>query len=193
VLDGLKADVVTFNQVTDIQVLHDQGDLVVADWQSHFPNNSVPYYSLPAFLVRKGNPKNIKGWEDLVRGDVLVTFEAEVQSIGGQFGKDKVDLVIPPVSLRADFPVSVVDKVVDERGSRKIAETYLKYLYTPEAQEIIASHFNRPIDKDVAAKHAKDFADVRLLTVEDVFGGWQKVQTEHLANGAILDQLYVNK
>jgi sulfate transport system substrate-binding protein len=233
VLDGLQADVVTFNQVTDIQVLHDQGNLVAADWQSRLPNNSVPYYSLPAFLVRKGNPRNIKDWSDLVRddvkvvfpnpktsgndrytylgayayalevnqgdqekakdfvrklfanvpvfdtggraatttfvehgiGDVLVTFEAEVQSIGRQYGKDKTDLVIPSVSLRAAFPVSVVDKVVDERGSRKIAEAYLHYLYTPEAQEIIASHFNRPIDKDVAAKHEKDFANVRLLTV----------------------------
>ena len=261
VLDGLKADVVTFNQFTDVQVLHDQGDLIIADWLSRLPNNSVPYYSLPAFLVRKGNPKNIKDWNDLVRddvqvvfpnpktsgngrytylaayayaleafkgdvektksfvrklfanvpvfdtggraatttfvergiGDVLVTFEAEVQGIGKQYGKDKVDLVIPPVSLRADFPVSVVEMVVDERGSRKIAEAYLQYLYTPEAQEIIATHFNRPIDKDEAAKHAKDFAPVRLLTVEDVFGGWKKVNEEHLANGAILDQLYVNK
>ncbi|MGZ8416002.1 MAG: sulfate ABC transporter substrate-binding protein [Methyloceanibacter sp.] len=261
VLDGLKADVVTFNQFTDVQVLHDQGDLIAADWQARLPNNSVPYYSLPAFLVRKGNPKGIKDWNDLVRddvqvvfpnpktsgngrytylaayayaleafkgdlpktqafvrklfanapvfdtggraatttfvergiGDVLVTFETEVQGIGKQYGKDKVDLVIPPVSLRADFPVSVVDTVVDERGSRKIAEAYLNYLYTPEAQEIIAAHFNRPIDKDVAAKHANDFAPVRLLTVDDVFGGWDKVNKEHLANGAILDQLYVNK
>jgi sulfate transport system substrate-binding protein len=87
----------------------------------------------------------------------------------------------------------VVDKVVDQRGSRKLAEAYLQYLYTPEAQEIIAGHFNRPIDKDVAAKHANDFAKVRLLTVENVFGGWQKVQKEHLANGGILDQLYVNR
>jgi sulfate transport system substrate-binding protein len=116
-----------------------------------------------------------------------------VQSIGGQYGKDNTDLVIPSVSLRADFPVSLVDKVVDERGSRKIAEAYLPYLCTPDAQEIIASHFNRPIDKDVAAKHEKDFANVRLLTVEEVFGGWQKVQAEHLANGGILDQLYVNR
>jgi sulfate transport system substrate-binding protein len=261
VLDGLPADVVTFNQVTDVQVLHDKGDLIPADWQSRLPNNSVPYYSLPAFLVRKGNPKNIKDWNDLVRddvqvvfpnpktsgngrytylaayayaleafngdvnktqdfvrklfanvpvfdtggraatttfierdiGDVLVTFEAEVQGIGRQYGKDKVDLVIPSVSLRADFPVSVVDKVVDERGSRTIAEAYLNYLYTPEAQEIIAAHFNRPIDKDVAAKHAKDFTDVRLVTVEDVFGGWDKVTKDHLADGGILDQLYVNR
>ena len=260
VLEGLRADVVTFNQCTDVQVLHDQGNLIIADWQARLPNNSVPYFSLPAFLVRKGNPKNIKDWNDLVRedvkvvfpnpktsgngrytylaayayaleaskgdqskaqdfvrklfanvpvfdtggraatttfverdiGDVLVTFEAEVVGIGRQYGKDKVDLVIPPVSLRADFPVSVVDKTVDERGSRPIAEAYLKYLYTPEAQEIIASHFNRPIDKDVAAKHANDFANVRLLTVEEVFGGWKKVNEEHLASGGILDQLYVS-
>ncbi len=261
VLDGLKADVVTFNQVTDVQVLHDKGKLIPADWQSRLPNNSVPYYSLPAFLVRKGNPKNIKGWDDLARsdvqvvfpnpktsgngrytylaayaygleafngdvektqefvrklfanvpvfdtggraatttfierdiGDVLVTFEAEVQGIGRQYGKDKVDLVTPSVSLRADFPVTVVDEVVDSRGSRKIAEAYLQYLYTPEAQEIIAAHYNRPTDKDVAAKHANDFADVRLVTVEDVFGGWDKVTKEHLGDGGILDKLYTNR
>ena len=203
VLDGLQADVVTFNQVTDIHVLHDQADLVAVDWQSRFPNNSVPYYSLPAFLVRKlfanvpvfdtGGRAATTTFVEHGIGDVLVTFEAEVQGISSQYGKDKTDLVIPPVSLRADFPVAVVDKVVDERGSRKLAETYLQYLYTPEAQEIIAAHFNRPIDKEVAAKHAKDFANVRLLTVEDVFGGWQAVQKEHLANGGILDQLYVNR
>lgn len=261
VLEGLKADVVTFNQVTDVQVLHDQGNLIPADWQSRLPNNSVPYYSFPAFLVRAGNPKNIKDWNDLVRedvkvvfpnpktsgngrytylaayayaleankgdeqkaqdfvrklfanvpvfdtggraatttfvehgiGDVLVTFEAEVQGIGRQFGKDKVELVAPSVSLRADFPVSVVDKVVDARGSRKLATAYLEYLYTPEAQEIIATYFNRPIDKDVAARHAKEFPDVRLLTVEEVFGGWQRVSAEHLADGGILDKLYVSQ
>jgi sulfate transport system substrate-binding protein len=222
------------------------------------PNNSSPHYSFPAFLVRAGNPKNIKDWNDLVRddvkvvfpnpktsgngrytylaayayaldafkgdqqkaqdfvrklfanvpvfdtggraatttfvehgiGDVLVTFEAEVQGISRQFGKDKVDLVLPSVSLRADFPVSVVDKVVDARGTRKVAEAYLNYLYTPEAQEIIAANFNRPIDKDVAAKHAAEFPEIRLVTVEDVFGGWQKVSAEHLADGGILDKLY---
>ena len=248
-------------QVTDVQVLHDQGDLIPADWASRLPNNSVPFYSLPAFLVRAGNPKNIKDWDDLVRedvkvvfpnpktsgngrytylaayayalekfdgdqdkaqdfvrklfanvpvfdtggrgatttfvergiGDVLVTFEAEVQSIGRQYGKDKVDLVLPSVSLRADFPISVVDKVVDQRSSRKLAETYLQFLYTPEAQEIIAKHYNRPIDKDVAAKHAADFGEVRLVTVEDVFGGWKKVTEDHLADGGILDKLYAGQ
>jgi sulfate transport system substrate-binding protein len=256
---GLPADVVTFSLAPDMDRLVKAG-LVKPDW-ADTPTKGLVSRSVVSFLVRKGNPKNIKDWSDLVRddvkvvfpnpktsgngrytylaayayaleankgdqekakefvrklfanvpvfdtggraatttfvehgiGDVLVTFEAEVQSIGSQYGKDKTDLVIPPVSLRADFPVAVVDKVVDERGSRKLAETYLQYLYTPEAQEIIAAHFNRPIDKEVAAKHANDFANVRLLTVKDVFGGWQKVQEEHLANGGILDQLYVNR
>jgi sulfate transport system substrate-binding protein len=123
-------------------------------------------------------------------GDVLITFEAEVQAISRQFGKDKAETVVPSVSLKADFPVTVVDKVVDARGSRPLAEAYLEYLYTPEAQEIIASYYNRPTDKDVAANHAKDFSEVRLVTVEDVFGGWQKVTEEHLADGGILDRLY---
>ena len=261
VLEGLKADVVTFNQVPDVQILVDQGKLIAADWQSRLPNNASPYYSFPAFLVRASNPKAIKDWNDLIRddvkvvfpnpktsgngrytylaayayaldafkgdqqkaqdfvrklfanvpifdtggraattsfidhgiGDVLVTFEAEVQAISRQFGKDKAELVLPSVSLRADFPVSVVDKVVDERGTRPIAEAYLNYLYTPEAQEIIAANFNRPIDKDVAARHAAEFPEVRLVTVEDVFGGWQKVSAEHLAEGGILDKIYVNR
>lgn len=261
VLEGLQADVVTFNQVTDVQVLHDQGNLVGADWRSHFPNQSSPYYSFPAFLVRAGNPKHIKDWDDLVRddvkvvfpnpktsgngrytylaayayaleankgddqkaqdfvrklfanvpvfdsggraatttfvehgiGDVLVTFEAEVQGIDREFGKDKVEFVLPSVSLKAEFPVAVVDKVVDARGSRKLAEAYLNFLYTPEAQEIIAEHFNRPLDQDVAAKHASDFPAIRLLTVEDVFGGWDKVASEQLADGAILDRLYASR
>jgi sulfate/thiosulfate transport system substrate-binding protein len=261
VLEGLQADVVTFNQVTDIQILHDQGNLIPADWASRLPNDSVPYYSLPAFLVRAGNPKNIKDWDDLVRedvkvvfpnpktsgngrytylaayayalekfggdqdkaqefvrklfanvpvfdtggraatttfiergiGDALVTFEAEVQAINRQFGDDKTQAVIPSLSLKADFPVSVVDKVVDARGSRPLATSYLEYLYTPEAQEIIASYYNRPTNKDVAAKHAKDFPDIRLVTVDDVFGGWKKVTEEHLADGGILDRLYVSQ
>lgn len=261
VLEGLKADVVTFNQVTDVQVLHDQGNLVAADWQSRFPNNASPYYSFPAFLVRAGNPKNIKDWDDLVRddvkvvfpnpktsgngrytylaayayaleafkgdkekaqdfvrklfanvpvfdtggraatttfvergiGDVLVTFEAEVQGITKQFGKEKVDFVLPSVSLKADFPVAVVDKVVDQRGSRKLAEAYLNFLYTPDAQRIIAQHFNRPTNDTVAAEFAKDFPPVRLVTVDKAFGGWKKVNEEQLADGGTLDKLYVSQ
>ncbi|MEJ5019739.1 sulfate ABC transporter substrate-binding protein [Ochrobactrum vermis] len=261
ILEGLEADVVTFNQVTDVQVLHDKGNLIPADWQQRLPNNSSPYYSLPAFLVREGNPKNIKNWDDLARddvkvifpnpktsgnarytylaatayaneafkgdqakvhefigkifknvpvfdtggrgatttfaergiGDVLVTFEAETRGTEKVLGPDKYDVVVPEVSLLAEFPVTVVDKVVDKRGSRKIAEAYLNYLYSPEGQEILAQNFNRVHDKDVIAKHKDIYPDVRLVTVEDAFGGWEKVQKEHFAEGGVLDQLFTGK
>lgn len=261
ILEGLEADVVTFNQVTDVQVLHDKGNLIPADWQTRLPNNSSPYYSLPAFLVRAGNPKGIKNWDDLARddvkvifpnpktsgnarytylaatayareafkdddakvrefigkifknvpvfdtggrgatttfaergiGDVLITFEAETRGTQKQLGADKYDVVVPEVSLLAEFPVTVVDKVVDKRGSRKIAESYLNYLYTPEGQEILAQNFNRVHDKAVIEKHKDIYPDVRLVTVEDVFGGWDKVQKEHFAEGAVLDQLFTGK
>ncbi|MDH7789561.1 sulfate ABC transporter substrate-binding protein [Ochrobactrum sp. AN78] len=261
ILEGLEADVVTFNQVTDVQVLHDKGDLIPADWQKRLPNNSSPYYSFPAFLVREGNPKNIKNWDDLARddvkvifpnpktsgnarytylaatayaneafkgdqekvhefigkifknvpvfdtggrgatttfaergiGDVLVTFEAETRGTEKVLGEDKYDVVVPEVSLLAEFPVTVVDKVVDKRGSRKIAEAYLNYLYAPEGQEILAQNFNRVHDKDVIAKHKDIYPDVRLVTVEDAFGGWEKVQKDHFAEGGVLDQLFTAK
>ncbi|OYR13588.1 sulfate ABC transporter substrate-binding protein [Brucella grignonensis] len=261
ILEGLEADVVTFNQVTDVQVLHDKGDLIPADWQKRLPNNSSPYYSFPAFLVREGNPKGIKNWDDLARddvkvifpnpktsgnarytylaatayaneafkgdqekvhefigkifknvpvfdtggrgatttfaergiGDVLVTFEAETRGTEKVLGKDKYDVVVPEVSLLAEFPVTVVDKVVDKRGSRKIAEAYLNYLYAPEGQEILAQNFNRVHDKDVIAKHKDIYPDVRLVTVEDAFGGWAKVQKDHFAEGGVLDQLFTAK
>ena len=261
ILEGLEADVVTFNQVTDVQVLHDKGDLIPADWQTRLPNNSSPYYSFPAFLVREGNPKGIKNWDDLARedvkvvfpnpktsgnarytylaatayaneafkgdqdkvhefivkifknvpvfdtggrgatttfaergiGDVLVTFEAETRGTEKVLGADKYDVVVPEVSLLAEFPVTVVDKVVDKRGSRKIAEAYLDYLYSPEGQEILAQNFNRVHDKDVIAKHKDIYPDVRLVTVEDAFGGWDKVQKEHFAEGGVLDKLFTAK
>ncbi|MGU3576562.1 sulfate ABC transporter substrate-binding protein [Brucellaceae bacterium C25G] len=261
ILEGLEADVVTFNQVTDVQVLHDKGDFIPADWQKRLPNNSSPYYSFPAFLVREGNPKGIKNWDDLARedvkvvfpnpktsgnarytylaatayaneafngdqekiqefiskifknvpvfdtggrgatttfaergiGDVLVTFEAETRGTEKVLGTDKYDVVVPEVSLLAEFPVTVVDKVVDKRGSRKIAEAYLDYLYSPEGQEILAQNFNRVHDKDVIAKHKDIYPDVRLVTVEDVFGGWEKVQKDHFAEGGILDKLFTAK
>jgi len=261
ILEGLEADVVTFNQVTDVQVLHDKGNLIPADWQKRLPNNSSPYYSFPAFLVREGNPKNIKNWDDLARddvkvifpnpktsgnarytylaatayaneafkgdqakvhefigkifknvpvfdtggrgatttfaergiGDVLVTFEAETRGTEKVLGPDKYDVVVPEVSLLAEFPVTVVDKLVDKRGSRKIAEAYLDYLYSPEGQEILAQNFNRVHDKDVIAKHKDIYPDVRLVTVEDAFGGWEKVQKEHFAEGGVLDQLFKGK
>lgn len=259
VLEGLEADVVTFNQVTDVQILHDKGGLIAADWQKRLPNNASPYYSFPSFLVRTGNPKGVKDWGDLVRddvkvvfpnpktsgnarytylaawayaqqafngdeekirqfigklfanvpvfdsggrgstttfvergiGDVLITFEAETGAIARQLGKDKFDTVTPPTSLLAEFPVSVVDKVVDERGSRAIAEAYLKFLYSPEGQEIIARLGNRVHDAQVMERHKADFSEVKLLTVEEVFGGWPKVMKEHFASGGILDQIYV--
>ncbi len=261
ILEGLEADVVTFNQVVDVQVLHDRGDLIPADWQKRLPNNSSPYYSFPAFLVREGNPKNIRNWDDLARddvkvifpnpktsgnarytylaatayaneafkgdqekvkefigkifknvpvfdtggrgatttfaerglGDVLVTFEAETRGTEKVLGADKYDVVVPEVSLLAEFPVTVVDKVVDKRGSRKIAEAYLNYLYSPEGQEILAQNFNRVHDEAVIAKHKDIYPDVRLVTVEDAFGGWAKVQKEHFAEGGVLDQLFTGK
>lgn len=261
ILEGLEADVVTFNQVTDVQVLHDKGGLIPANWQSRLPNNSSPYYSFPAFLVREGNPKNIKNWDDLARedvkvifpnpktsgnarytylaatayaneafnndqekvhafirkifknvpvfdtggrgatttfaergiGDVLVTFEAETRGTEKVLGADKYDVVVPEVSLLAEFPVTVIDKVVDKRGSRKIAEAYLNYLYAPEGQEILAQNFNRVHNADVIAKHKDIYPDVRLITVEDAFGGWDKAQKDHFAEGGILDQLFTAK
>jgi sulfate transport system substrate-binding protein len=259
IIEGLPADVVTFNQVTDVQTLHDKGGFVPADWQTRLPNRSSPYYSLPAFLVRKGNPKHIRNWDDLVRpgvgviipnpktsgngrysylaayayaleanhgdagkakafakaflanvkvfdtggraatttfvergqGDVLVTFEAEAHGTASQ--SPAVEVVTPPVSLLAEFPVTVVDKVVDQRGSRAAATAYLKFLYSPQAQEIIAHNYYRPIDKAVAAKHAADLPKVRLLTVEKSLGGWDQVAKEQLAPGGILDQVFSDR
>ncbi|HEX2525110.1 MAG TPA: thiosulfate ABC transporter substrate-binding protein CysP [Geminicoccus sp.] len=261
VLEGLQADVVTFNQEVDIQILHDRGQLIPADWKSRLPYNSSPYYSLPAFLVRAGNPKGIKDWDDLVKegtqvlfpnpktsgnarytylaayahaldksggdqaaaeafvkqlmanvpvfdtggrgatttfverelGDALLTFEAEVNGIRREYGEDSFEVVIPSTSIQADFPVAVVDAVADQRGSRDVATAYLEFLYTPEGQTILAEHYNRVRDETVAAKFAARFPPVRLFTVDDVFGGWAKVNQEHLAEGGILDRVLVNR
>jgi sulfate/thiosulfate transport system substrate-binding protein len=259
VLEGLEADVVTFNQVTDVQILHDKGGLVAADWQKRLPNNASPYYSFASFLVRAGNPKGIKDWGDLVRedvkvvfpnpktsgngrytylaawayaretfngdeakirdfikklfanvpvfdtggrgstttfiereiGDVLITFEAETRVIAKEYGQGKFEIVTPPTSVIAEFPVSVVDKIVDERGSRAIAEAYLNFLYTPEGQEIIVQFGNRVHEPSVVERHKAEFPEVKLYTVEDVFGGWPKLTKEHFGSGGILDELYV--
>lgn len=256
IMEGLPADVVTFNQVTDVQVLADKG-LVRADWQQALPNQASPYYSLPAFLVRKGNPKNIRNWDDLVRpdvkvvfpnpktsgnsrytylaayafaletfggdqvkakdfvrkllsnvpvfdtggrgatntfvenniGDVLVTFEAEVAAIRKEFGEDKYQSVVPPVSLLAEFPVAVVDKVADKRGSRKVATAYVNYLWSPEAQDILARNFNRVRDPKVIEQYKAQFPAVRLYTIE-LFGGWANAQKVHFAEGGTLDQVF---
>lgn len=255
VADGLAADVVTFNQVTDIQLLQRTG-LVHADWQKRLPNAASPYYSLPIFLVRQGNPKKIKDWSDLVRtgvqvvfpnpktsgngrytylaayayaldankgdhakarefverlfanvpvfdtggrgatttfierniGDALVTFESEVTAIRKEYGKSNLEAVVPSLSLRADFPVAVVDKVVDKKATRKVTTAYVEFLFSPRGQDIIARHYNRVHDAAVEKKYAAQFPQVRLATVDTVFGGWDRVTEEHLKAGAILDQ-----
>ena len=257
IVEGLEADVVTFNQVTDIDFLVKNG-FVSEDWQKDFPNNASPFYSLPSFLVRAGNPKGVKDWGDLVRddvkvifpnpktsgnarytylaatayareafdndeakvkefvtklfdnvpvfdtggraatttfverevGDVLITFESETRGIAKEFGEDKFERVTPSVSLLAEFPVAVVDKVVDSKGSRDVAKAYLDFLYSPEGQKIAAENGNRVNDEAVAGEFKDQFPEVRLVTVEDVFGGWDKVQDEHFASGALLDQIY---
>lgn len=257
IVEGLAADVVTFNQVPDIDFLVKNG-YVSADWQKSFPDNASPFYSLPSFLVRAGNPKNIKDWDDLARddvqivfpnpktsgnarytylaayayglekfggdaekvkefvgkifshvpvfdtggrastttfaergiGDVLITFESETQGIAKEYGTDKYETVTPSISLLAEFPVAIVDKVADENGSRDLAKSYLEFLYTPEGQKIEAEYSLRVRDEKVAAEFKDKFPPVRLVTVEDVFGGWEKVQKEHFAEGALLDQIY---
>ena len=257
IVEGLAADVVTFNQVPDIDFLVKNG-YVSPDWQKSFPDNASPFSSLPSFLVRAGNPKNIKDWDDLARddvqiifpnpktsgnarytylaayayglekfdgdtekvhefvgkifshvpvfdtggrastttfaergiGDVLITFESETQGIAREYGTDKYETVTPSLSLLAEFPVAIVDKVADDNGSRDLARNYLEFLYTPEGQKIEAEYSLRVRDEKVAAEFKDKFPPVRLVTVEDVFGGWEKVQKEHFAEGALLDQIY---
>lgn len=259
VADGLPADVVTLNQATDVELLEKSG-LVAADWRKRLPNNASPYYSLPVFLVRQGNPKQIKDWSDLVKpdvqvvfpnpktsgngrytylaayayaldrykgdeakatefvgkllanvpvfdtggrgstttfverqiGDVLVTFESEVNAIRREYGKSQLEAVVPSLSLRADFPVAVVDKVVDKKGTREVATAYLQFLFSPAGQEIVARHYNRVHDASIAQKYRAQFPEVKLVTVEEVFGGWAAVNAKHLAEGGILDKALLN-
>ena len=257
VAEGLEADVVTFNQVTDIEFLVQHG-FVSENWKEEFENNASPYYSFPSFLVRAGNPKGIKDWNDLVRddvqvvfpnpktsgnarytylaatayaleafkgdgeqvrafisklfdnvpvfdtggrgatttfvereiGDVIITFEAETRGIAKEFGVDKFDTVVPSVSLLAEFPVAVVDKVAEKRGSTELANAYLTFLYSEEGQRILAEHGNRVHHEGVKAEFADQFPEIRLVTVEVVFGGWDKIREQHFASGALLDQIY---
>jgi sulfate transport system substrate-binding protein len=259
VSQGLAADVVTMNQSNDIDLLHDRGNWVPADWRAKFPDNSSPYTTTMVFLVRKGNPKGIKDWDDLVKpgvqvvipnpktsgngrysylaawgyvlahggndakarefetklfhnvpvldtggrgatttftqrdiGDVLVTFENEVNLIDEGVGKGQFEAVYPSTSLLAEPPVAIVDKVVDKRGTRKQAKAYLDFLYSPEGQEIIAEHNLRPRDPQVLAKHADQFKPIKTFTVEQVFGGWAKAQQTHFADGGSFDQVIVD-
>ncbi|MBB5509482.1 sulfate ABC transporter substrate-binding protein [Paraburkholderia atlantica] len=260
VLQGLQADVVTMNQPNDIDLLAEKGHLVPADWRARLPDDSAPYTTTMVFLVRKGNPKHIKDWDDLAKpgiqavianpktsgngrytylaawgyrkqhggtdaqaldfvkgifrnvpvldtggrgatttftqrgiGDVLVTFENEVSLIDTGVGAGSYEAVYPSVSLLAAPPVSIVDKVVDKRGTRKQAQAYLDYLWSPAAQEIIAQHHLRPRDKNVFAKHAAEFKPIKTFTVEQMFGSWQKAQDTHFSDGGTFDQIIVDR
>lgn len=260
ILEGLAADVVTFNQETDIDVLA-EGGLLPATWRELLPNGASPYYSLPAFLVRAGNPLNIRDWDDLAHpevapvfpnpktsgnarytylaayayalarnggdhagaqafvraifdsvpvfdtggraatqtfaergiGDVLVTFEAETGGIAAEYAAQGFERVTPSQSLFAAFPVAVVQANAARNGTTEVATAYLEWLYSPEAQRILAEHFYRVTDADVAAEFAGSQAEVRLVTVDQVYGGWASIRRDHLADGAILDQVFVNR
>jgi len=253
VIDGLEADVVTLALAYDVDAIAEKG-LIKPGWQKELPHNSSPYTSTIVFLVRKGNPKKIKNWDDLIKpgisvitpnpktsggarwnylaawafalhqpggneakakefvskllknvpvldsgargstntfvqrglGDVLLAWENEAFLAINELGPDKFDVVTPSESILAEPPVTVIDKVADKRGTRKVAEEYLKYLYTDEGQKIAAKHYYRPINPKIPSKLAK----VKLYTIDQVFGGWQKAQKTHFADGGTFDQIY---
>ncbi|RJF99501.1 sulfate ABC transporter substrate-binding protein [Noviherbaspirillum saxi] len=257
VIDGLSADVVTLALAYDIDEIAERG-LLAKDWQKRLPHNSSPYTSTIVFLVRKGNPKGIKDWNDLAKpgvsvitpnpktsggarwnylaawgfalkqpggseaaakdfvtkifknvpvldsgargstttfvergiGDVLIAWENEAILAIKELGPDKFEVVAPPVSILAEPPVAVVDKVVDKKGTRKLAEAYLQYLYTDEGQEIAAQNYYRPISDKVAKKYAAQFPKVKLFTIDEAFGGWSQAQKAHFADGGSFDQIY---
>jgi sulfate transport system substrate-binding protein len=258
VIDGLEADVVTLALAYDIDALQERGRLIPKEWQKRLPNNSAPYTSTIVFLVRKGNPKGIRDWSDLVKpgvavvtpnpktsggarwnylaawgyalkrngnddakarefvqklyrnvpvldtgargaltaftergiGDVFISWENEAYLAVKELGRDKFEIVVPSLSILAEPPVTVVDKVVDKRGTRKVAQAYLEYLYTAEGQDIAGRHYYRPRLESVATKYAGQFSKVNLFSVDEVFGGWQKAHTRHFADGAVFDQIY---
>lgn len=260
VIDGLEADVVTLALAYDIDALAEH-KLLAADWQKRLAHNSAPYTSTIVFLVRKGNPKGIKDWNDLIKagvsvitpnpktsggarwnhlaawgyalrqpggneakakdflgklyknvpvldsgargatttfvergiGDVLIAWENEAYLAVKELGPTKFDIITPSVSILAEPPVAVVDKFADKHGTRKVAEAYLNYLYTDEAQDIIAKNYYRPATDKAAKKYASQFAKVKLFTIEQVAGGWTAAQKAHFADGGIFDQIYQPK
>jgi sulfate transport system substrate-binding protein len=220
VQDGLDADVVTLALASDIDAIANKG-LLAKDWQKKFKDNSTPYTSTIVFLVRKGNPKGLHDWADIAKpgvgvvvanpktsggarwatvtfaqrevGDVLLAWENEAWLSLKEFGADKFDVVYPTTSILAEPPVAIVDKVVDRKGTRAVAQAYLEYLYTPEAQEIEAKNFYRPIDPTVAAKYASKFPKLKLFSIDETFGGWSKAQATHFADGGVFDQIYARK
>ena len=257
VIEGLQADVVTLALAYDIDAIAERSKRLPGDWQKRLPNNSCPYTSTIVFLVRKGNPKGIKDWEDLIRsgvsvitpnpkssggarwnylaawgyalkkhngdeqkakefvtalfqhvpkldagargatmtftrlgvGDVLLAWENEALLCLKETGKGEFELVVPSLSILAEPPVAWVDEVVAKHGTREVAEAYLRYLYTPEGQEIVARHYFRPRIDSVAQKYSGTFPKVNLFTIDELFGGWQKAQKIHFAEGGIFDQL----
>jgi sulfate transport system substrate-binding protein len=263
VIDGLEADVVTLALAYDIDAISEKANLLPKNWQTRLPHNSSPYTSTIVFLVHKGNPKNIKDWDDLIRpgvsvitpnpktsggarwnylaawayalkhyktdtnqgpdqraqefvtrlfknvpvldsgargstttfvqrgiGDVLLAWENEAFLAINELGKDKFEIVVPSVSILAEPPVAVVDKVVDRHGTRAAAHAYIEYLYSEEGQEIAAKHYYRPRLESVAKKHEQHFPKMNLATIDEVFGGWQKAQKTHFADKGIFDQIY---
>ena len=260
IIDGLQADVATLGLGYDIDALADNGGLVALDWQKRLPHNSSPYTSTVVFLVRKGNPKRIKDWSDLIRpgvsvitsnpktsgggrwaylgawgyalqvpggseakakefitrlyrnvpvldagargstttfvergiGDVLIAWENEAILAVKELGPDKVEVVIPSVSILAEPPVAVVDKVAKKRGTTAVAQAYLEYLYSNRGQEIVAQHYYRPTDPAVAAKYAYQFPKVKLFTLAEIVGDWRKTNKTHFADGGVFDQIYLS-
>jgi sulfate transport system substrate-binding protein len=257
VIDGLEADVVTLALAYDVDALCERGKLIPPDWQKRLPNNSAPYTSTIVFIVRKGNPKGIKDWDDLVKpgvsvitpnpktsggarwnylaawgyalkkwggddakardfvgrlfknvaildtgargatttfvqrgiGDVMVAWENEALMALNESDKGEFELIAPSLSILAEPPVTWVDKVVNRRGTRAVAQAYLEYLYSPEGQEIAARHYYRPRLESVRAKYVGAFRKVEMFTIDDLFGGWQKAQKMHFADGAVFDQI----
>ena len=257
VLDGLEADVVTLAISYDIHQLYTRRKLIPENWQSLLPNNSSPYTSTMVYVVRKGNPKAIKDWSDLVKsgvsivtpnpktsggarwnyvaawayalkhngnnedaakeflkrlfknapvldtgargatttfvereiGDVLITWENEVHLILKEFGADKFEVIVPPFSVLAEPPVTVVEDVARKHGTEEVASAYLKYLYSKEGQELIAKHYYRPSDKEIATKYAKQFPALELVNIQQ-FGGWDEFQNKHFADGGVFDKIY---
>jgi sulfate/thiosulfate transport system substrate-binding protein len=259
VIDGLEADVVTLGLAYDIDAIADQTQLLPPDWQKRLPDNSTPYTSTIVLLVRKGNPKAIKDWDDLAKpdvsvitpnpktsggarwnylaawgyalkhnrgdrakardfvariyknvpvldsgargstttfverglGDVLIAWENEALVALKEFGSDKFEVIYPSVSILAEPPVAIVDKVAQRHGTTAVAEAYLKYLYSAEGQEVIARNFFRPRLNSIADKYRKQFPAIPMFTVDDTFGGWRTAQKTHFADGGVFDQIYL--
>jgi sulfate/thiosulfate-binding protein len=258
VINGLDADVVTLALASDIDAIARQAKWLPADWQKRLPNNSAPYTSTIVFLVRKGNPKNITDWDDVVKpgisvvtpnpktsggarwtylaayayaleksnhddakakafitrlyknvpvldsgargstitfakngiGDVLLAWENEAHLALKEFGSDKFEIVTPPLSILAEPPVAVVDRNAKRHGTTDVATAYLNYLYSDEGQELAAKNFYRPRNEAIAAKYAANFTQLKLVTVDQEFGGWRKAQQTHFSDGGTFDQIY---